>query len=55
MLAYEAVEHVRGLVPFGLTRHIVGNLLTIDDKVLKTDVANHAVVIVTGNDAHVGL
>lgn len=54
MLAYEAVEHVRGLVPFGLTRHIVGNLLTIDDKVLKTDVANHAVVIVTGNDAHVG-
>ena len=54
MLAYEAVEHVRGLVPFGLTRHIVGNLLTIDDKVLEPDVADHTVVVVAGNDAHVG-
>lgn len=54
MLAYEAVEHVRGLVPFGLARHVIADLLAVDDKVLEPDVADHTVVVVAGNDAHVG-
>ncbi len=55
MLPYETVEHVGGLVPFGLAGHVVADLLAVDDKVLETDVADPTVVVIAGDDAHVGL
>lgn len=52
MLSDEHIGEVRCLIPTGLARHLVVNLLTVDLQILKTDVVDAAVLIVAGQDGH---
>lgn len=55
MLAYEDVGHVGGLVPSGLAGHVVADERAVDGEVLEADVLHLALLVVSRDDAHVGL
>ena len=53
MVVHIDIRHVGSLVPLWLARHIIRDNLSINRKVLKADVLHLAVLVVTGDDAHV--
>lgn len=55
MLTDEHIGEVRGLVPFGLARHIVGDLLAVDDEIVEVDAGDRTAVVVTRDERHAGM
>ena len=55
MFADEHIGEVRGLVPFGFARHVVGDLLAVEDEVFKVDAGDGAAVVVTSDERHTGV